>query len=524
MNTGLFRQWDVQHEGPTGLDVLLGESAVSNLESMRHRVRPASDDSTLLDLTMEEVQSGCAQGPFAAAEIDSKFGAGGWRPLGRFLHHQPDRKVRQIDSGKAPGHNAATCEEETIYTTSVDVIPAVMQAVLALVCQTLVALGDLSPNWQELPIHEVLGQLPQWLSFLLGTEDMVSTYRQHPVLLDHLAFTCVAFRHCQFNDFRFIVLLGMPFGMSSSVINFCRTPALHTAFGRRYFGVVYAAFFDDTGITDLSCCAQSSQVGVQLIYHAAGTHLDPGKSQVMALQRACLGLSVNVGAATFPDNVLFDLKPGFQHGTDAIVCQIFEEERCTSGTASSLRGRFRWAATATFGRCARGGQSALVARQYYDREECLTAPLSHDLIFHKMLPLVVGIRQVPVLHFRRPTCVIYSDASYEISDPFPARLGLVYFDDSGSKPLGLAAVVSHTELSALQCRMQQITACEMMPVLYFLLSHSSLVAGRDVLWWIDNQASVSLLIKGSSSQQDLAAISAAVHLYSAHLGCRLWLE
>ena len=166
----------------------------------------------------------------------------------------------------------------------------------------------------------------------------------------------------------------------------------------------------------------------------------------------------------------------------------------------------------------------MVARQFYDREECLTAPLSHDLIFHKMLPLVVGIRQVPVLHFRRPTCVIYSDASYEISDPFPARLGLVYFDDSGSTPLGLAAVVSHTELSALQCRMQQITACEMMPVLYFLLSHSSLVAGRDVLWWIDNQASVSLLIKGSSSQQDLAAISAAVHLYSAHLGCRLWFE
>jgi len=34
-HTGLFRQLDVQHEGPTGLDVLLGESAVSNLESMR---------------------------------------------------------------------------------------------------------------------------------------------------------------------------------------------------------------------------------------------------------------------------------------------------------------------------------------------------------------------------------------------------------------------------------------------------------------------------------------------------------
>ena len=72
-------------------------------------------------------------------------------------------------------------------------------------------------------------------------------------------------------------------------------------------------------------------------------------------------------------------------------------------------------------------------------EECLTAPLSHDLFFHKMLPLVVGIRQVPVLHFRRPTCVIYSDASYKVSEPSPARLGLVYCTDSVVTPLGLAA-------------------------------------------------------------------------------------
>ena len=117
-----------------------------------------------------------------------------------------------------------------------------------------------------------------------------------------------------------------------------------------------------------------------------------------------------------------------------------------------------------------------------------------------------------------------ADASYEASAPSPARLGLVYFSDSVVTPLGLAAVVSDTELSALQSRLQQITACEMMPVLYLLISHSALVAGRDVLWWFDNQASVSLLIKGSSSQQDLAAISAAVHLYAAHLGCRLWFE
>ena len=373
-------------------------------------------------------------------------------------------------------------------------------------------------------VMTILKCLPSWVAFLLGTEDMISAYRQHPVLPSHYCVTSVAFWHKLANAIRYIILLGMPFGMSSAVINFCRTPALHIAFLRRCLSIASAAFFDDTGIVDLRASARSAQLRVQFTFGAAGTKLDPEKSQTMATQRVYLGLSVNVGMASSHGVVTFDLKPGFQHGTDIIVNEAFDREKCTSGTASSLRGRFGWAASASFGRCARGGQSALLQRQYHDTVDNLTTELSHDLIFHKLLPTIVGQRRVPILMLRRHLSLIYSDASYEVSEPNPAKLGLVCFDQGCAKPLGLAAIVEDSELACLLFRLQQITACEMLPPLYFLASHPDLVRGRDFLWWIDNQSSVSLLVKGAGSQSDLASIAAAVHLAAAKLSCRLWFE
>ena len=51
-------------------------------------------------------------------------------------------------------------------------------------------------------------------------------------------------------------------------------------------------------------------------------------------------MSVNVGMAHTHGMITFDLKPGFQHGTDLIVNEVLDKEKCTSGTASLLRGRF----------------------------------------------------------------------------------------------------------------------------------------------------------------------------------------
>ena len=48
--------------------------------------------------------------------------------------------------------------------------------------------------------------------------------------------------------------------------------------------------------------------------------------------------------------------------------------------------------------------------------------------------------------------------------------------------------------------------------------------GRDVIWFIDNEAACSALIRGSSTSEDVQDITEAAALMSSLLGCRVWYE
>ena len=120
--TGLFR--------PLEANSLLGPAAVLNLEKMQGRVRPGPHDAELRAMTLKEISSGFADGPFSLEQMNEQFHIRGWRPMERFVHVQGCGKLRCMDSGKAPGHNAATIEHETIYTTTVDVVPAICKTFL----------------------------------------------------------------------------------------------------------------------------------------------------------------------------------------------------------------------------------------------------------------------------------------------------------------------------------------------------------------------------------------------------------
>jgi hypothetical protein len=66
--------------------------------------------------------------------------------------------------------------------------------------------------------------------------------------------------------------------------------------------------------------------------------------------------------------------------------------------------------------------------------------------------------------------------------------------------------------------------CEALPALYLPDNIPEVFRGTDVIWYIDNQAAAACLIKGSSSQFDVAAIMAAAHLNFARLDTRIYFE
>jgi hypothetical protein len=138
--------------------------------------------------------------------------------------------------------------------------------------------------------------------------------------------------------------------------------------------------------------------------------------------------------------VSFDLKPGFRDAVAADIHKILGDKILTSGQAAKLRGKFGWASTGTFGKCGRGGQAALVQRQYFDSSDALTPHLVDALWFHLLLATVVPPRIVQIGRPPVPPVRIYSDASYEPDLHQPARVGFVVFPNlAGLQPIGMTA-------------------------------------------------------------------------------------
>ena len=73
-------------------------------------------------------------------------------------------------------------------------------------------------------------------------------------------------------------------------------------------------------------------------------------------------------------------------------------------------------------------------------------------------------------------------------------------------------------------RKTQIFAAEAIIPLMVLLLSPELLVRSDVVWFIDNEAAVSSLIRGTSRAEDVGHLAAAVHILCLKLEVRIWFE
>jgi hypothetical protein len=176
------------------------------------------------------------------------------------------------------------------------------------------------------------------------------------------------------------------------------------------------------------------------------------------------------------------------------------------------------------------GLSALKNRQYQkDGDNGLTRELREALLFlahiDKVPPRILNLRAV-----RLPPLLIYSDASWpsrmdgtkEITIP---RIGWVIFDPlENCQPRGFSTTVGWTILKHLITREQQILAVEAFAAAAAPWLSPQIFSGRESIWFIDNAAAVSTLIRGSSRPEDIDHLAAAVAFQNAALNHRPWFE
>ena len=357
---GLFRDLEPEEVGDIGLQALLGQHAVDIVDRLERSMPSMPYSSEAKDFTLGEVKMGIADGPFSRKELDRLWGRGQWIPMRRFMLLQAN-KLRAIDDGKFSGHNSAVFAEETIFTSSPDFVAAACKACVRL----LLSESDEIPSWAE----------PHF-----GTHDMSSAIGNSRICPLRQRPSSYVIMTKDSAELRFARLKAHPYGLAAAVLNFNRVPAILTAASRRMLGVCTANYFDDSGILDFVCARGSGQSALLLLYDCAGLVLDPSKQNPMASQRPFLGVLLDLCDFSCESCIRVNLKPGLRETLSDDIEEILQKGTLSPAEAAKLRGRFTWAASATFGRCGRGGQHALIQRQYHDESHELTPALRDSLL------------------------------------------------------------------------------------------------------------------------------------------------
>ena len=94
----------------------------------------------------------------------------------------------------------------------------------------------------------------------------------------------------------------------------------------------------------------------------------------------------------------------------------------------------------------------------------------------------------------------------------------------GKEPLGYTMELREQFVRLLLPRKTQIFAAEAIVPLMVLLLSPELLARSDVVWFIDNEAAVSSLIRGTPRAEDVGHLAAAVHILCLKLEVRICFE
>ena len=496
---GVFRT--ITQDDKADIDEWLGEPATAAVDKLL-RTGPPKHFEEIYKVTLEEQAKGFCSAFESRLTLDDRYGAGNWRPLERFMIVQPDGKQRVIDNAKKSGHNAHTTMSETITTVNVDFVASAARMVSTAL-------------FGHQPVPE---EIPPWLGMRLGTDDLPDAYRGLPVCDDHLRFSIVAIYVPQVG-WRFMTLYGLAYGLESAVIAFNRFPQLGIAIVRRCLLGFAAAYFDDELSVEFVRDADVTQRGLQLTFNLMGAPPQPSKTFAPACNRHYLGTSVHVGDSFLQGQVHFQPKQSttwkvLTHLRHACHTRVLDRD-----VAGKLRGDLNWLWSMCAGHAGKLAGPLLTEKQQASDPD-LTALdvwtlrlLESAITFSR--PRTVSIAGAPMTPVR-----VYSDASFEAG---VLRLGWIIFHPH-QPPTGGTCRVPAATLASWTPRRQQIFPGETLAGLVVPLLHPALFQDADVLWFVDNEAAVSSLIRASSRQLDVHLISQYAQLVLFQLSSRVWFE
>ena len=198
-----------------------------------------------------------------------------------------------------------------------------------------------------------------------------------------------------------------------------------------------------------------------------------------------------------------------------------QEDSCTPARASKIRGVLGFLFTGMYGRVGRGGQQPLLQRQYSDSPPwALSDSLRRALDYLLDTLHIVQPRRVLLWGDGQPPLVIASDGRQDEKSP-PSIAALIYDLSTGQKA-AVAADIPPQLLKEWGDSEHCVALIQQAALILGILKFKDILRGRFVLWFEDNSAVLSGLVKGASGHAMLDPGAASIHLLPAALGTRTY--
>jgi len=184
----------------------------------------------------------------------------------------------------------------------------------------------------------------------------------------------------------------------------------------------------------------------------------------------------------------------------------------TRGTAAKLYGIANFLEQGIYGRV---GYGDLMASKYRQDEANTVLTPEIEACF-EVIEAVMRFepkREFPVFPWQRLRFLAASDAAVEADNPGSGGFHLIFFQPDGSRTRLAFVATNCAELQALwQPAETHIAQLELSMVLYALIERPDLFRHGHGLWFLNNVAAVMTLVRGRSSNPDLAKLGHLIHL------------
>ena len=452
--------------------------------------------------TMKEVNEGSMKGPLTERQVEELHGkhynvvpAFGLRQ-GVDDMNQP--KFRRIDDHSACLNNMAAGRKQRIEMAMVDYL--------------VVLVKELSKAFPE-SVH-------------IGTEDMKGAYRQIPLPDTQVPIAITAVCDPCTAEPKLFELFAQPFGAAHAVPNFYRVSEWLARLVVRSMGILLDHFFDDYYFVCRSKESESCSFALRGAFRILGFTLDDQKSQVPCEIAQVLGVVINTRSLQEQRKLIIEPKPTRRSNLVIIIDGVLQDNFLAPSLAASIVGKFGFLCSTLYGKVGRCCTAALRVRQYSTSSDCSLNPqLRVSLQLMKLFTIHSTPREY-IVNRTDPPLLLYTDAS-DLPEQGSKRatLGAVLIDQTRSLELHYTYwVVPETTLQMWASRQTYMGQLEILAGPLALATWPSILADRQVIHFVDNNAAASGLVKGYSPTQDSSPLVGEYWLRASSARADIYIE